>query len=518
MKRHFIINTILLFVVIFYFIYQNVSINQEYTYPLDDAYIHLSMAKNFAYHGVWGITPYEFSSTSSSPMYLLILAFCIKIFGNSYLINLIVNLISMIGIIIILYHIFKNIHSKYKFYALPAILWAAIMYILVLSGMEHILHILFLLIFIFNLNKFYESGSNKYFYYMLLWGFFSTAVRFESLFFFLPICIHLMINKDWKKSIILGLITLSPVIILGLYSISNGSYLLPNSLLLKGRWYNYYVKHLLWQLKANPHIMVLLAILSWIIFRQYSNRVSFRELVNKHYLPIYALVAMLIHNALALFGWLYRYEAYLITISLVAVAPYLGSILSDKNKYYRLINILLIAAFCWYFGARTIESFKFATIAPQNINHQQIQMAKFLHKYYNDDKIAANDIGAISYFTNIRLFDLVGLGSKATVDFYKNPIHGKLSQDAQNKEFKKFILSNINLHNYEAVIIYDNWFVDKLPEQFIKVSDWFISNNKICGSEKVSFYAVDSTKVERLRYSVNDFKKYINHNAEIRVY
>jgi hypothetical protein len=37
----------------------------SFTYALDDAYIHLAMAKNFPL-GVWGTTRYEFSSSSSS--------------------------------------------------------------------------------------------------------------------------------------------------------------------------------------------------------------------------------------------------------------------------------------------------------------------------------------------------------------------------------------------------------------------------------------------------------------------
>jgi hypothetical protein len=43
-------------------------------YALDDAYIHMAIAKNFAQHGVWGITQYGFTSSSSSLLYTLLLS------------------------------------------------------------------------------------------------------------------------------------------------------------------------------------------------------------------------------------------------------------------------------------------------------------------------------------------------------------------------------------------------------------------------------------------------------------
>ena len=46
----------------------------HFVYPLDDTYIAMAMAKNFAAHAVWGVTPYEFTSAASTPLYVLLLA------------------------------------------------------------------------------------------------------------------------------------------------------------------------------------------------------------------------------------------------------------------------------------------------------------------------------------------------------------------------------------------------------------------------------------------------------------
>ena len=125
-------------------------------------------------------------------------------------------------------------------------------------------------------------------------------------------------------------------------------------------------------------------------------------------------------------------------------------------------------------------------------------MGLFLKKYYNNATVAANDIGAINFLADINCVDLWGL---ATLEV--------LNLKAKHKYTTQKIYEVCKKNGVKLAIVYDKWYKNYggLPSQWVKVGEWTIQHNVVCGGEKVSFYAVDSTETENLIKNLQEFSK-----------
>lgn len=75
------------------------------TYALDDPYIHTALAKNLASSGVLGVTPFEFNSASSSPLWTALLTLGFLLFGVHKELPLVLCVLSAIGVIALADHL-----------------------------------------------------------------------------------------------------------------------------------------------------------------------------------------------------------------------------------------------------------------------------------------------------------------------------------------------------------------------------------------------------------------------------
>jgi len=237
--KSFLITAAIFFGICFIYILIMLSTTEHYfTYLLDDAYIHMAIAKNFAVHGIWGMTRYAFSSSSSSPVFTLILSALIFLFGDHALIPLIFNLVSAGLLIVILnkyYSLFFN-QNRSIVWACLFSLFFAVLHVQIVTGMEHILQTLMIAINMYCFKKWSDSeGKDRISQY----GFYFTLlslglIRFESMFYFVSLAFVFMLIRKWKDSALVLVCGFVPIFLFGYINYPKSGYFFPNSVIAKG--------------------------------------------------------------------------------------------------------------------------------------------------------------------------------------------------------------------------------------------------------------------------------------------
>ena len=386
-----------------------------FTYALDDAYIHLAMGKNLAEHGVWGVTRYEFSSASSSPLWTLLLATLYHITGSWYLYTpLILTIFSALGLIVMFEKILKheNVTKRLSATALGILIFCVPLFPLIAGGMENILFAFFVICTIYAvcIKKEYTP------YAIALFALCMTATRYEGAFVTAGLSIPLLYKKQWKTLSLILLASCIPIIVFGLYFYSQGGYFFPNSVLLKGNidggivgiahGMGYSFKIMLYNFSPIPLLLPFLCI---ILYRQ------FKYKSREFFITCATVITFFLHSAFAQFGWLYRYEAYLLVMAIVSIVLSHNTILGLFSSHIamRFCMYILIIAIIGSTAIRTIDGYELPLRYARDIYLQQIQMARFIKQYFPQSHVVMNDIGAACYYTDIHCVDAYGL---ATVD------------------------------------------------------------------------------------------------------
>ena len=501
----------------------------HFVYGLDDAYIHMSIAKNFALHGVWGVTPYGFSSSSSSLLWTLLLSFIYYIIGVNVFVPFILNIILGTITIFLVYYIlrFYRIIPIYNLMVLFGVIFFAPIPYLIFIGMEHILQIILVISFVFLSVQILTSSSIRplNYYLLLILTVPLAMVRYESLILIFFIAFLFILKKKFTYSFPIIALAIIPLAVYGVISVLNGWSFLPNSVILKSYFTNTItttsINYLSYFYSILPDtistiITYLLAMIFALILLSIAT-FRFKKSKTIWEVPtIWLILSGLLIIIQLIFinnDWILRYTSYLIVMGLIAlilgVYDYLPKKFSFKfnkksiPKYLgiSLIVILLLSPFAF----KTY----YLTIIPQstnNIYEQQYQMASFLSEYYPNGSIAANDIGAINYFTNIECLDLVGLSSN------------DVAQAHENNTFNAQELNNLaNQHHVQIAIIYEEWWVGDIPSNWIKVGEWTTPHDVILGNDTVSFYATspqyETELIENLKSFSPQLPKDIKQNG-----
>jgi len=531
------------FIMIVMLMYSIIYLNEGHlVYSLDDAYIHMAIAKNFSRKGTWGITDDKFSSTSSSILYTLLLSL-IFLFGPNEVAPLVINLVFSSLIIWIFYYILKiksNLPPYSVFTCLLLIIFFIPLPFLVFTGMEHTIQIFINIAFIYlaviilcderikEKGTFSSDKENKWFTIqdklLLILTPLVTMVRFEGMFLIVVVSASFMIRRKFIYSLIIAGLGFLPIIVFGIISMSFGWYFFPNSIVLKGENVDFFtIEGFLNMVLAFGddiidvlHITIMLVGALIIIFYSYSKD---KEIWNEITVLAAIFVSVTLLHIIFIGATLKnqnlsRYDGYLVAIGLLVLFLSIKGRIPQKltkvhiSEYFVKIkenfrqNIIpllctgLIVLFLFYsFVPRSYTLIKDSPQASNNIYEQPYHIGLFLDEYYDGECIAANDIGAMNYHADIECLDLRGLGSLRVAKARLNDEMGRkfVSEEAEKRDCKI------------AIIFEDKDYGYGIPDDWIKVGEWKVKDNVVLGDDKISFWAVDDKEFNSLIKHLKDF-------------
>jgi len=502
-----------------------------FVYSMDDAYIRMAIGKNLAFHGIWGLSPTDFVPASSSILYPLVLAVLYKVSGPYTAIPFILNLAAAIMLLVVIRNwlLRQELRPLSQLLILLAVVFLTPLPTMVCYGMEHTLQILFSFLFVYkfcewNTVEVVPRGARRFLpWQVYLYALLLVATRYEGLFLVVIACIFVLFRHRLLPAISLGLLSLLPAVIFGIYSVQHGGYILPNSILLKSplvpfnedvAWKFFtteIVNNLLYQppsrgAVAAERLLIVLPLVYWLY------RDGMRQ--NKLYKQILlmCLAACILHLLFANAIVYYRYEAYLLACCIpvigVLIARYKKMLSPSEGVTARWVAIWTGIVLLFPILSRSWHGFLDNKFESLHQYEQDYQAAVFINKYYDHATVMIDDAGAVSYLSDAKKMDLIdGIGdmevTKSKVESYARI------------EFTDFLITR---GKPGIAIISERKYNPWLLRNWQKIASWQTRNRVALLGTELTFYAVDKTAGPQLKKNLQAFQPRLPSGVTVTYY
>gem|GEM_PF-445448 len=405
------------------------SSRHHMVYLLDDAAIHLVVARNLATHFTWGINPGHFESASSSPLWTVMLAIFIRPFGSIATdIPLVLNVLASLAVIAIIGANQRVVRPHWRRpvdIVLTVVLVNVVLFLPAMTtlGMEHVTHAAVIVgavaLLLRRLDGEATVGSSG-----LIYALFAVAecIRLETIFVAAGLFVGLWVVRRLAATpdrvrelanISSWGILVSTAVPFGLLAIVNrslGGSWLPNSLLSRSNSLgatNRYTVHYVYQSFTKDRLL-LACLIGLTILVVCTVRTGRPYVVG----AIAVVIAIVLQVLLASVGQFDRYQEYLVALS-VLVALVAGSSITRERRegsvQWHLVAVAALAASLLVSWQR-VELTKKIPRASADVYEQKYLAGEFLEKYYAGVPVASGELGWISWFHQGSFTDLLGLG------------------------------------------------------------------------------------------------------------
>jgi hypothetical protein len=490
----------------------------HFVYAQDDPYIHLTLARTLASSGVWGLEAGEPAAASSGPFWTMLLALLSRLGATAVWWPFVINLAAGATLLVIVHRQLQNrMGAPMRTIALLAFTFVLPLPTLIFIGMEHTLHVLCVVALCgAAASRLADEDSRDGIWPAgALLAALTAGLRYEGLFVIAVIALLAWLRGRRVLAVSLVLAGALPVAAYAAYASAHGSWMLPNSVVVKSgaarfasstalpglvsSWVNVF-----WIYRRPPQLALVLAaavLAAWVAERG-------RSVWNAPHL----LVAMFIgietlHVCLVNVEWFYRYEAYVVAIGMLAIfqaladlhaSGRLAALRAHAIPVRRAAVTIAIVVLCLPLFLRGASALMRTPVACGEVYRQQYQLGRFFRDFYRGDAIAINDIGAVSWMARVTIVDLVGLAS--------NEIANARRAGEVNAAFIAAITAR---RGVAAVAIYESHFrtAGELPPHWIKVGDWTMPSAFAVNGDTVAFFAPTPEHVPRLRSALEEFAR-----------
>lgn len=465
-----------------------------FTYPLDDTYIHMAVARSLAQHGVWGVTADAFSASSSSLLWPVLLSLGFAVTGPMVFWPLALNMLSALGVLLFGERWLSRAGLPASVRAVTLLLVASVLAGTVLSGMEHTLHALAALVLLRHAAE-ALAGSEASRWALGFAAAFATAARYESLLFITVLVCCLLAQRKLRPALAAAAGGALPVLSFGVWSLSHGWELLPNPVGQKHAaagapldWEAYALR-LSQNVGSTPALLaatLLLLVLVWHYGRQGS--------AERPQALLAGLVALSIgaHSCLGATDELARYETYLVVSAVTTLALLLPPVFVGARGSWGFAHAVMGGAVLCVSVLALVRAYgvwRLVPTASRNIHDQQLQLARFVRSLPVGMRVAVNDIGAVSLQGEHRIFDVWALASLPSARFRVELAHAGSIRNLAHSQGAR--IAAVYAHAFSPT-------ARDVPP-WLELGQLTIADNVACADATVHFYAADAQSADSAR-------------------
>ena len=474
-----------------------------FTYPLDDTYIHLAVARTLATSGVWGIQALDPAAASSSPLFTCLLALVHLLTGGHGFLYapLAINAIAIV-LTVGLWAGALDGHP-HRTVVLALLSLGVPLAVIGFVGMEHSLQVFLTTALVIKASKSIAKRKEdmKDGLLLLALALCAVAIRYESLAIVVSLMAFALSRRQWRMALLMGAGAALPVVLFGLLWMHNGGWMLPNPVLIKP----------LARIEAPAHLkpfisffanaftevsgLMLVTLLAGTItgLSQRARRRVDAGMNDWRWIfgvvTVFATVGQLVVGKV---GWLYRYEAWLVALNTLAIVLTWGR--TQCRTTFAATASLLLA-----FGlVRTGLSTKMAAESPLDRWHEHGVPATFIAKHYAGQVVLANDIGHMAWTSpSTRVLDLYGLGNNEAA-----------AMRIAKRMGPESVAAWATRENASIAVVQICWpeVANNIPNDWRLAALWRIPRNVAFGDMSIGFFAVGADKFATLSKALHDFE------------